>query len=57
MPFEGTEKQIRNKVIYKMPKFNDKSWQESSYEARQLVLNLLQKDKRWRLDVKDILHH
>lgn len=44
MPFTGTEKQIRNNVMYKMPKFNDKAWKECSNDAKDLVLLLLEKD-------------
>jgi len=57
MPFTGTEKQIKNSVMYKMPNFNDKAWNECSNDAKDLVLLLLEKDQNWRLDVRDILSH
>jgi len=44
-------------VMYKTPKFSDKAWKECSSDVKDLVLDLLEKDQYWRLDVTDTLSH
>ena len=59
LPFdhETSEKEISRQTVYEPTPFPPEIWKTISIEARMFVDNLLQKDPKQRMGIKDVLQH
>jgi len=57
IPWRGAEEQVRRDMIAGTPHFQESKWNPLSSEAKDFIMQLLQKDPSARLSAADALNH